>query len=364
MNKKEAPGKAKALGAKVEKQLMRGCEAVAEAALRAGLDAFYGTPVAPQTELVDYLSSRLPRGGGTFLLAPDEAAAIAMAFGGSAGGARVMTSASGPGFARMQEGLSYLAASELPAVVVDIGRGGPGFGNILASQADYFSVTRGGGNGDYRTIALAPSSCQEAADLASDAFELAEEFRAPVVLFLDAMLAQMMEPVTLPARKKVAVQRKWALTGRSERKANVVTSTYWNSESLDEHNYQLFGKATRIAEKVSLFEEHQCRDADVVLVAFGIMGRVAKTAIEKARKRGLKLGLFRPISLWPFPAEKLAQAARKARSGLVLELSTGQMLEDVKLALGDRKKVYFYGRTGGEVPSPFEVMHEAVKLLS
>lgn len=362
MNKKEAP-KAPAKAPKGEKQLMRGSEAVAEAALRSGLDAFYGTPVAPQTELVDYLSARLPK-SGTFLLAPDEAAAIAMAFGGAAGGARVMTSASGPGFARMQEGLSYLAASELPAVVVDIGRGGPGFGNILASQADYFSVTRGGGNGDYRTIALAPSSCQEAADLASSAFELAEEFRTPVVLFLDAMLGQLMEPVTLPAKKKAGAPKRWALTGRGERKANVVTSTYWNSESLDEHNYQLFGKATRIAEKVSLFEEHQCRDADVVLVAFGIMGRVAKTAIEKARKRGLKLGLFRPISLWPFPATQLAHAARKARSVLVLELSAGQMLEDVKLALGDRKKVYFYGRTGGEVPSPFEVMHEAVKLLS
>jgi len=364
MKQKESAAKPAVKAPRADKQLMRACEAVAEAALRAGLDQFYGTPVAPQTELVDYLEKRLPKAGGNFLLAPDEASAIAMAMGGSAGGARVMTSASGPGFARLQEGLSYLAASELPAVVVDVCRGGPGFGNILASQADYFSVTRGGGNGDYRTIALAPSSCQEAADLAYEAFDLSEEYRIPVVLFLDAMLGQMMEPVILPAKKKAAPARKWALTGRADRKANVVTSIYWNSESLDEHNYQLFGKATKIAQKVVRFEEHQCRDADVVLVAFGIMGRVAKTAIEKARKRGLKLGLFRPISLWPFPSTQLAAAARKARSMLVLELSAGQMLEDVKLALGDRKKVFFYGRTGGEVPSPFEVMHEAVKLLS
>ena len=363
MKNKETSKQTKA-PVKAEKQLMRAVEAVAEAALRAGLDQFYGTPVAPQTELTDYLAARMPKSGGTFLLAPDEAAAIAMAMGGSAGGARVMTSASGPGFARMQEGLSYLAASELPAVVVDVCRGGPGFGNILASQADYYSVTRGGGNGDYRTIALAPSSCQEAADLSYEAFELSEEHRMPVILFLDAMLGQMMEPVVLPAKKKAAAPRKWALTGRADRKANVVTSIFWNSESLDEHNYQLFGKATKVAQKVVRYEEHQCRDADVVLVAFGIMGRVAKTAIEKARKRGLKLGLFRPISLWPFPSTQLAAAARKARSLLVLELSAGQMLEDVKLALGDRKKVYFYGRTGGEVPSPFEVMHEAVKLLS
>jgi 2-oxoglutarate ferredoxin oxidoreductase subunit alpha len=364
MKNREAKPAAKAPAAKGSQVLMRAIEAVAESALRAGLDQFYGTPIAPQTELVEYLSERLPKAGGQFLLAPDEAMAIAMAFGGSAGGARVMTSSSGPGWARMQEGLSYMAASELPAVVVDVCRGGPGFGNILPSQADYFSVTRGGGNGDYRTIALAPSSVQEASELAFEAFDLAEEFRTPVVLLLDAMLGQMMEPVVLPAKKKAAPARRWALTGRADRKANVITSTYWNSESLDEHNYQLFGKASRIAQKVNLYEEHQCKDADVVLVAFGIMGRVAKTAIEKARKRGLKLGLFRPISLWPFPAEKLAAATKKARSVLVLELSAGQMLEDVKQSLGEKKKVYFYGRTGGEVPSPFEVMHEAVKLLS
>jgi 2-oxoglutarate ferredoxin oxidoreductase subunit alpha len=348
---------------KQEKLLMRATEAVAEAAIRGGLNQFFGTPVAPQTELFEYLSSHLPAAGGTFIQAPDESSAIAMAFGGAAGGARVMTASSGPGFARMQEGLSYMTASELPALVVDVCRGGPGFGNIMASQADYFLATRGG-NGDCRTIVLAPSSVQEAADLAYGAFDVAEEFRTPVLLLLDAMLGQMMEPVALPPKKKAGERKRWALTGRADRKANVITSIYWTSESLDEHNYQLFNKSSKIAQKVCHFEEFQCRDADVILVAFGILGRVAKTAIEKARKRGLKMGLFRPVSLWPFPAEKLAQAARKAQSVLVLELSTGQMLDDVKLALGDRTKVYFYGRTGGEIPSPFEVMHEAVKLLS
>ncbi|MBI4865252.1 MAG: 3-methyl-2-oxobutanoate dehydrogenase subunit VorB [Candidatus Riflebacteria bacterium] len=343
---------------------MRTTEAIAEAALRAGLTQFFGTPIAPQTELVEYLSRRLPEAGGAFLIAPDEATAVAMAFGAAAGGGRVMTSSSGPGFARMQEGLSHLAASEVPMLVVDVCRAGPGFGNILPSQADYFVATRGGGNGDYRTIALAPSSAQEAVDLTYEAFDLAEEHRSPVVMLVDAMVGQMMEPVELPARKKGPVRKRWMVGDRGDRKANVITSTYWTSGSLDAHNYQLFQKASGLIDRVHRYEEHLCRDADVVLVAFGIMGRVAKTAIEKARKRGLKMGLFRPISLWPFPGETLAQAVKKARSVLVLELSAGQMLHDVKLALGDKKRVFFYGRTGGEVPSPFEVMHEAVKLLS
>jgi 2-oxoglutarate ferredoxin oxidoreductase subunit alpha len=288
-----------------------------------------------------------------------------MAYGGAAAGARVMVCSSGPGFARMAEGLSYLAAAELPALVVDVCRPGPGFGNIQASQADYFALTRGSGNGGCRTIVVAPSSGQEAVDLAVQAFDVAEEHRVPYVMLVDAMLGQMMEPVLLPPpRKRSAPRRRWTITGRTGRKANVVTSTYWTSQALDEHNYQLFAKARRLTEKYVWFEDHQCRDADVVIVAFGIVGRVAKTAIEKARKRGLKMGLFRPVTLWPFPGEALAAATRKARSVLVLELSAGQMLDDVRLSVGEGKKVFFYGRTGGEVPSPFEVMHEAVKLFS
>jgi len=344
--------------------LMRATEALAEAALRAGLTQFYGTPVAPQTELYEYLAHNLPLSGGTCILAPDEASAISMALGGAAAGARVMTCSSGPGIARMQEGLAYLAACELPALIVDVCRGGPGFGNIQASQADYHTLTRGGGNGDYRTVVLAPSSVQETADLAYRAFDIAEEYRIPVILLLDAMLGQMMEPVLLPPRKKAVPRKRWALTGRGGRKANVITSIYWTSEALEEHNYQLFTKASRLSKHVVQYEDTQCKDADVVAVAFGMTGRVAKTAVEKARKRGLKMGLFRPVTLWPFPAEALANATRKARSILVLELSAGQMLEDVKLALGDKKPVFFYGRTGGQIPSPFEVMHEVVKLLS
>lgn len=346
-----------------EKALMRGLEVIGESAIRAGLTQFYGTAAVPQTELFNYLARRLPGMGGAVLEVGDERLAIGMLLGAAAGGARVMTCGTGPGFSRMQEGLSYLCATEMGAVIVHVNRGGPGFGNILPAQSDYRLVTRGCGNGDTRAIVLAPSGLEEAGELTHTAFDLADKYRIPAIVTVDAMIAQMMEPVRLPSRKRNLPEKAWSLTGRANRRPNVLTSVHWNSQALEEHNYRLFQKYKTIVAQETRSESVRCEDAQVVVVAFGIMGRVAKTAIEKARKRDLRIGLFRPVTLWPFPAQELRDATRNAMAVLVVELSTGQMIDDVRRSLGGQVDVHFYGQAGGEVPSPFKVMHEAVKLF-
>jgi len=347
-----------------EKRILRGLEAVGESALTAGMTQFYGVREAPQAELLDYLMGRMDGAGDHCVATPDETTAAGLLFGAACAGARTMSSGTGPGFTRMLEGISNMCSAEVGGVVVHVNRAGPGFGNLLPAQSDYRLVARGVGNGDSRAITLAPSSVQETAELTLQSFDLADSYRIPVILTLDAMIAQMMEPVRLPLSSGPARAKPWALSGHGKGKPRVITSIHWSAQALEEHNFKLFNKFQDIVETEPRFEEVQCGDAQVVVVAYGIMGRVAKTAIEKARKRGLKIGLFRPITLWPFPSVGLAHATRSARCVLVAELNMGQMVEDVRLALADRVPIRFYGRTGGSVPSPFEMMHEAVKQLS
>ena len=351
------------------KELWKGNEAIAEAAVRAGCQAFFGYPITPQTELLEYMARRMPELGRAFLQAESEVAAINMVYGAACTGKQVMTSSSSPGISLMQEGLSYIAGSEVPCVLVDIMRGGPGLGNIQPSQSDYFQLTRSAGHGDYHPLVLAPSTVQEAIDLVYSSFDLAFAYRHIVIIAGDGTLGQMMEPVTLPPMRDDAGSRpapEWALGAAGEHKPRRITSFYLAAEQLEEANRRLQAKLQTIAETQQRYETTAVEDADVLLVAFGTVARIAQSALRQARRQGMKVGLFRPISLWPFPAAALAAAAQRAKALLVVEMNAGQMLEDVRLACAGSssgKPIRFLGRMGGVVPLPEEIVYETQHLL-
>jgi 2-oxoglutarate ferredoxin oxidoreductase subunit alpha len=337
--------------------LISGNEAAGEAAIRAGCRFYAGYPITPQNELTAYMADQLPLRGGVFVQAESELAAINMVYGASAAGARCMTSSSSPGISLKQEGISYLAGSELPAVIINMQRGGPGLGNISPSQGDYFQTTRGGGHGDYRTIALAPSTGQELCDLTYLAFDLADAYRTPVVVLGDGMLGQMMEPVCFDRLPEPHPPGKpWALTGRPGRERNTVHSFYATAEELSVVNHRLQDRYAQIQRREVRFELIGPQDADVLVTGYGTCARICREVVERPPRRlPFKVALFRPVTLWPFPARQLAEAAAGAAGILVVEMSAGQMVEDVRLAVGDRCPVELLGRLGGEVPTAAEI---------
>jgi len=337
-----------------EKLLMRGSEAIAEAAIRAGCRAYFGYPITPQNELPEYMAKNLVSQGGVFIQSESELAAINMAFGASVAGVRVLTSSSSCGISLKQEGISYLAGCELPCVIVNINRGGPGLGNISPAQGDYFQATRGGGHGDYRTIVLAPASVQEMADLTFTAFDLADFYRNPVVILADGMLGQIMEPVTFKKKKKLP-PKDWALTGAKGRKARVIKSLILDAKLMEEHNWKLFRKYERVKRHEVRFEALDLEKAKLLVVAYGTMARIAKEAVKRAQEDKMKVGLIRPITLWPFPTEIISEAGEEVSHFLVCEMNTGQMVEDVRLSLEGKSKVSFYGRPGGSIPTPLDI---------
>ena len=350
----------------MEKRLMKGNEAIAEAAVRAGCHFFAGYPITPQNEIPEYLSRRLPEAGGVFVQAESEVAAINMVYGAAGAGFRAMTSSSSPGLSLKMEGLSYLAGADLPCVVVNVMRAGPGLGGILPAQGDYFQATKGGGHGDYRLLVLAPSTLQEAVDLMGSAFDLADHWRLPVLLLLDGLLAQMMEPVVLPEKSSGPPPPKpWATVGWTDktRPRAIVNSEFLNPVDLESRNLARLERYAEITREERRLEYTGPAEADLLVVAYGSTARIARSAIARVQAEGGHVGLARPISLWPFPAPALAEAAKKARRVLVVEMSAGQMVEDVRLALGGRE-VRFYGRLGGQVPSAEElagVMNETMR---
>lgn len=339
---------------RTERELMKGNEAMAEAAIRAGCRYFFGYPITPQSELLEYMAKHLEDRGGVFLQAESEVSAINMVYGAAGAGVRVMTATSSPGYSLMQEGISYIAGAELPCVLVNVMRGGPGLGTIQPAQADYFQATRGGGHGDYRLVVLAPSTPQEAAELTMEAFEIADRYRNPVLILADSVLAQAMEPVTLPDPVDPAElpAKPWATTGKGSRKErNVITSLYLDPADLYKLNLKLQEKYRRIEENEQLWEIWGPEDPDWLVVAYGSMARIAKAAAKKLAPEGIRAGVFRPISLWPFPAEALAQTAAHARAVLAAEMSMGQLIEDVRLALRGLVPAEHWGITGGLVPT-------------
>ncbi len=341
---------------KNEKVMLRGSEAIGEAALRAGCQCYFGYPITPQNELPEYMSRRMAEiPGTTFLQCESELASINMVYGASATGTRVMTSSSSPGVSLMQEGMSYLAACEFPAVIVNIVRGGPGLGNIAPAQSDYFQATRGGGHGDYRCIVLAPAYLQEAVDLTYRAFDLADEYRLPVVLIGDGMMGQMMEPVVLPEFRKDLPKKEWAITGAGKGPSRFIRGLLLDVHVEEAHNWKLYRKYQRIERREPQWDTYQTEDAELVVVAYGTAARIAKGAVSRLREKNMKVGLFRPITLWPFPSKPLAQLGDSAAKFLVFEMSMGQMVEDVKLALNGKSEVDLYGRPGGVVITPVEL---------
>ena len=339
-----------------DKVLMKGNEAIAEAAILAGCRHYFGYPITPQTEIAAYMAKRMPKIGGTFLQAESEIAAINMVYGVSSAGKRVMTSSSSPGISLKSEGISYLAGADLPALVVNCQRGGPGLGGIQPSQSDYFQATRGGGHGDYHMIVLAPASVQEMAQLTIRGFELADEYRMTTMILADGTIGQMMEPVSFDFEIEEAPARPWATTGTGMKRAhNIVNSLYLTPEVLEVKNIERFEKYDMIAEKEALAEEYMLDDAEIVIAAFGIAARVAKNAVNAARAEGIKVGLIRPITLWPFPVKTFQKALGTAKQFISVELSMGQMIEDVRLATECKVPVTLCKRVGGMIPSPEEV---------
>lgn len=340
-----------------EKVLMKGNEAIAEAAIQAGCRHYFGYPITPQTELAAYMAKRMPKIGGVFLQAESEIAAINMVYGVAGTGKRVMTSSSSPGISLKQEGISYIAGADLPALIVNVQRGGPGLGGIQPSQSDYFQATKGGGHGDYRLIVLAPSSVQEMADMTIKAFELSEKYLVPTMLLADGTMGQMMEPVELPEVPASTVEKPWAVTGtKCQRKHNIINSLYLNPEMLEKKNFERYERYAQIEENECQWESFMMEDAEYCVVAFGIAARVSKNAVVAARKEGIKVGLIRPITLWPFPKKALAEAADQVKAFVSVELSMGQMIEDVKLATECRKPVTLCNRSGGMIPTPDQVL--------
>ncbi|MDD6307747.1 MAG: 3-methyl-2-oxobutanoate dehydrogenase subunit VorB [Clostridia bacterium] len=347
-----------------DKVLMKGNEVIAEAAMQAGCKLFFGYPITPQTEISAYMAKRMPKIGGTFLQAESEVAAINMVYGAAGAGARVMTSSSSPGISLKSEGISYIAGSDLPCVIVNIVRGGPGLGGIQPAQSDYFQAVKGGGHGDYHMIVLAPSSIQELADITQDAFDIADQYRMPVMIMGDGMLGQMMEPVSFSNRKgRELPEKTWAACGtEGKRKHNIINSLYIEAEDLEKLVVARYEKYKEIEKNEVKWESYMTDDAEIIIAAYGTIARVAKTAIATLRKNGVRVGLIRPITLWPFPAQAFADAAEKADGFLTVEMSMGQMVEDVRLAVNGKKPVSFFGRTGGVIPTPDEIC-EAVMAM-
>ncbi len=342
----------------MEKLLMKGNEAIAEAAIRAGCRHFYGYPITPQTEVSAYMSKKMPKVGGLFLQSESEVAAINMVYGSAAAGVRTMTSSSSPGISLKAEGISYIAGADLPCVILNIVRGGPGLGGIQPAQSDYFQATKGGGHGDYHLVVLAPSSIQECVDLTFEAFDIADTYRLPVMIMGDGMLGQMMEPVVFGDHKGRELPSKdWACNGTQlKREHNIVNSLYIDPQVLEDTVLARQKKYDYILENEVKYETDSVEDADIVLVAYGTIGRVAKNAMLKARAEGIKVGLVRPITLWPFPSKALNDIASTAKAFISVEMSMGQMVEDVRLAVNGKAPVYFTGRTGGIIPQPTEIL--------
>ena len=344
-----------------EKVLMKGNEAIAEAAIQAGCRHYFGYPITPQTEIAAYMAKRMPKIGGTFLQAESEIAAINMVYGASAAGKRVMTSSSSPGISLKSEGLSYLAGADLPAVVVNAQRGGPGLGGIQPSQSDYWQATKGGGHGDYHMIVLAPSSVQEMAELTIRAFDLSDKYRMTAMVLADGTIGQMMEPVSFDLDIAPAPEKPWATTGTGmKRPHNVINSLFLVPEQLESGNIARYEKYDLVKKNEAAAEEYLVEDADVVIVAFGIAARVSKNAVNEARANGIKAGLIRPVTLWPFPDEILKKAAGHASQFISVELSMGQMIDDVRLAIECRRPVTLCSRVGGMIPSPAQVYQAIV----
>ena len=347
-----------------EKVLMKGNEAIGEAAIRSGCRHFFGYPITPQTELSAYMAKKMPKIGGVFLQAESEVAAINMVYGAAGAGARAMTSSSSPGISLKSEGISYIAGADLPCVIVDIVRGGPGLGGIQPAQSDYFQATRGGGHGDYHLIVLAPNSVQEIVSLTADAFNLADEYRMPVMILGDGTLGQMMEPVdfdSVPA--PIEANKDWATDGTNmNRKHNIINSLYLSPEELERTIIEREKKYDIIKEKEARYEAHDIEDADIVISSYGTTSRVVESAVKQLRAEGYKVGVIRPITLWPYPVEIFKKTAKTAKAFLSVEMSMGQMVEDIRLAVDGQAPVYFFGRTGGIIPTPAEVIDEVKKI--
>lgn len=342
-----------------EIKFMKGNEALAEAAIRAGLQGYFGYPITPQSEVIEYLAMEEPKHNYTVLQAESEVASINMVYGAAAAGARTMTTTSSPGFSLMQEGISYIACAELPCLAVNVVRGGPGLGTIQASQGDYFQAVKGGGHGDYRLIVLAPNSVQEMVDFVGLGFELADKYRNPVLILSDGAIGQMMEKVNMPDPVPYKPDKPWATTGKTpDRKRNIITSLYIKSEDMEQKNAVLQKKYKAIEEAEVRFEDYRLADAEIVISAFGLTSRICKKVVDLAREAGIKMGLLRPITLWPFPIQKVAElaASNRVKFFLSVEMNAGQMVEDIRLYAEGKKPVYFYGRSGGIVPTTDEIL--------
>ena len=340
-----------------ERILMKGNEAIAEAAIRAGCRHYFGYPITPQTEIAAYMAKKMPKIGGVFLQAESEIASINMVYGAAAAGMRVMTSSSSPGISLKTEGLSYIAGSDVPALVVNVQRGGPGLGGIQPSQSDYFQATKGGGHGDYRMIVLAPASVQEMASLTIKGFDLADKYLMTSMILADGTIGQMMEPITFEDAEPTVYEKPWALTGTEcKRPHNVVNSLYLKPDELERKNFERFEKYKIIEETEAMWEDYMMDDAEICVVAFGIASRVAKNAVAAAREAGIKVGLIRPITLWPFPKEAFKRVSGRVKSYISVELNMGQMIEDIRLATDCTAHVTLCNRTGGMIPSPEEVL--------
>ena len=345
-----------------ERVLMKGNEAIAEAAIRAGCRHYFGYPITPQTEIAAYMAKKMPKIGGVFLQAESEIASINMVYGAAAAGMRVMTSSSSPGISLKAEGLSYIAGSDVPAFVVNVQRGGPGLGGIQPSQSDYFQATKGGGHGDYRMIVLAPASVQEMASLTIKGFNLADKYLMTSMILADGTIGQMMEPISFEDAEIETYEKPWALTGtKGQRKHNIVNSLYLQPDQLEAKNFERYERYKLVEENEQMWEEYMMEDAEICVVAFGIASRVAKNAVVAARAEGIKAGLIRPITLWPFPTKALSKAADQVKGFISVELSMGQMIEDVRLATQCKRPVGLCNRCGGMIPSPEEVLESLRK---
>jgi 2-oxoglutarate ferredoxin oxidoreductase subunit alpha len=345
----------------MQKILMKGNEALAEGAIIAGCKAFFGYPITPSSEIAEYMARKYPKINGVFVQAESELAAINMVYGGAATGHRVMTASSGPGISLKQEGISFIAEAELPCLVVNVSRGGPGLGGIQPAQSDYFQATRGGGHGDYRLIVLAPSGVQEMMDFAIEGFDLADRYRTPVMIMAEGTLGQMMEPIIIRDPVTKFYNKPWATNGCQGRQPNIVNTLHLSPEFLEERNHHLQDKYDAITNREKRAESYLTEDADLVVVAFGLMARIAKRAVMEARKTGVKVGLIRPITLWPFPDDEIIKAAKTARRFLSVEISMGQMIEDVRLAVAGRVPVDFFGRIG-VTPNPEEIFRAILQI--
>ncbi len=347
-----------------EAKLMKGNEALAEAAIRADIDAYFGYPITPQSEILEYLEREIPKRHGLVLQAESEVASINMIYGAAGAGARVMTSSSSPGISLMQEGISYIASAQLPCLVVNVVRGGPGLGTIQPSQGDYFQAVKGGGHGDYHLIVLAPSSVQEMADFVFDGFRLAEKYRNPAMILTDGALGQMMEKVILPEEGSLPKQgNPWATTGKpKDRERNIITSLFIEPERMEQVNLELQEKYRKIQDEVR-YEEINTEDAEVLLVAFGLSSRICQKAMDLAREKGIKVGILRPITLYPFPYKRLKELSGKVQMMMSVEMNAGQMVEDVRLAVEGKVPVYFKGRMGGMIPTPDDVFEEIESII-